>query len=109
MKRLTNDDLAKICGGQIYKVKGTNTFEGLTYAVEGRPRKKDRLFFVPNEIGFFIYGTEEEAHRYSPDFVKQNIINCLNTEEAAAKAAARAHELSDVCSLIRDFLSGFPF
>ena len=101
MKRLTNDDLSKICGGQIYKVKGTNTFEGLTYAVEGRQRKKDRLFFVPNEIGFFIYGTEEEAHRHSPDFVNQEIINCLTPEEAAEKALAD----SEIYSVI----SVFPF
>ena len=101
MKRLTNEDLANVCGGQIYKVDGTNTFEGLAYAVKGRPRKKDRLFFVPNEIGFFIYGTEEEAHRYSPDFVNQEIINCLTPEEAAEKA------LSD--SKIYSVISAFPF
>lgn len=108
LKKLTDEDLAKVHGGQILKVEGTDTFEGLTYRVEGTC-KISCLYFVPNAIGFFIYATEEEALRYAPDFVNPEIINCLNTEEAAAKAAARAHELSDVCSLIRDFLSGFPF
>ena len=100
MKRLTNDDLAKICGGQIYKVDGTDTFEGLTYKVEGTC-KRSCLYFVPNETGFSIYGTEEEAHRYSPDFVNQEIINCLTPEEAAEKA------LSD--SKIYSVISAFPF
>lgn len=105
MKRLTNEDLAKVCGGQIYKVDGTDTFEGLTYKVEGGHRKKDHLYFVPNEIGFFIYGTEEEAHRHSPDFVNQDIIDCLTVEEAAARAQLTA----DSHSLISKFLSVFPF
>lgn len=101
VKRLTNEDLAKVCGGQIYKVDGTDTFEGLTYKVEGGHRKKDHLYFVPNEIGFFIYGTEEEAHRHSPDFVNQDIIDCLTVEEAAEKAKKDA-ELYSVISV-------FPF
>ncbi len=100
IKRLTDEDLVNICGGQIYRVKGTNTFDGLTYQVKGA-RKNDSLYFVPNEIGFFIYGTEEEAHRHSPDFVNQNIIDCLSPAEAADKALAD----SEIYSVI----STFPF
>lgn len=98
LKKLTDEDLANVCGGQIYKVNGIDSFEGLTYRVEGTC-KNDSLYFVPNEIGFFIYGTEEEAHRHSPDFVNQNIINCLNTDEAAAKALAD----SQIYSVISTF------
>lgn len=98
LKKLTDEDLVNVHGGQIYKVNGTNTFEGLAYKVEGT-RKNDTLYFVPNEIGFFIYGTEEEAHRYSPDFVNQNIIDCLNPEEAADRALAD----SQIYSVISTF------
>ena len=98
IKKLTDEELANVCGGQIYRVKGTNTFDGLIYKVNGA-RKKDNLYFVPNEIGFFIYGTEEEAHRHSPDFVNQNIIDCLNPEEAADRALAD----SQIYSVISTF------
>ncbi len=100
LKKLTDEDLANVCGGQIYKVNGIDSFDGLTYKVEGTC-KRSCLYFVPNEIGFFIYGTEEEAHRHSPDFVNQNIIDCLSPEEAAEKSL--------VDSEIYSVISTFPF
>ena len=89
IKSLTEQDLANVCGGQIYKVEGTDTFEGLTYKVEGT-RKNDTLYFVPNAIGFFIYATEEAARWYSPKFVITNIIKCSSAEEAAERSMVDA-------------------
>ncbi len=85
IKRLTDKDLASVYGGQIYKVEGTDTFEGLTYKAEGT-RKNNSLYFVPNEIGFFIYATEEAARWYSPKFVITSIIKCSSAEEAAERS-----------------------
>ena len=82
LKQLTNDDLAKICGGQIYQVN------------EG-------CYIVPTSNGFLEFKDVKDAEKYAPKYVNTNIVVCSSYEEAAEKALAD----SEIYSVI----SVFPF
>lgn len=87
MKRLTNDDLANVCGGQIYK-----------FFLEDNKTPKYVLATLKKPV---IYNSFLDAVRDAPNYMYVNIVKCASHEEAVEKATIDA----DIYSVI----SVFPF
>lgn len=87
MKRLTNDDLANVCGGQIYKV----------YLEDNK--KPEYILATPT--GPVKYASFLKAAKDAPNYMYVNIEVCESLEDAEEKAKKD----SEIYSVI----SVFPF
>ena len=82
MKRLTNDDLAKVCGGQyIFRA-----FD---------PTENKSLFFVADQTSIFTCDDEAVARRNSPS-LNSAIENCADIAEAERKANEKLEQLNSL-------------
>lgn len=86
LKRLTDEDLVNICGGQIYKVRKGN---------------KKPIYFLPTPEGYKEYNDFKSAVKSAPDYVFINLVECSSCEEAIEKAEKDAE--------IYSVISVFPF
>lgn len=87
LKKLTNEDLANVCGGQIYK-----------FLLED---KKTPQYILPTRTGPVPYDSFLKAANDAPNYMCVNIATCASRQDAEEKAKKDAE--------IYSVISVFPF